>query len=175
MLSTHTYFTLGGAVLIKLNRTMLYEFLATNRGNNHLYVVENLLRDKLPKRVMNKCHLYGYMTSSGAVSMVLEALNAGDHNLCHSALLQLQTIVTKAAGQPKFKTVYGMLEPRGWVRNKMLSFQHTVLEPPGYMEHERPGGIDKTFLNVEKYIYSGSRSHLGIQVHILFFSVTANL
>ena len=98
----------GGTLIFSLNSTILYNLIEMDENNNHLYVVENYLRAILPRSVSEKCHLYSYITSLGLVSVVLEALEAEDHELCHTALKRIQihikfgyTVKGYVYGKPK--------------------------------------------------------------------------
>jgi len=159
----------GGAVTAAWDKTKLYEFIAASPANNHLYVLEKLLRERLTRKASEKCHLYIYLTTTGNLSIVLEALNAGDHLVCSGALVRLQTRLSEIPSQRHLRLIYGMLQPSTWLAGKTLSFQHAILEPVGYVENERPGGIDRSFLDVENYLVAvGSSDWIswGISGHL---------
>ena len=141
------------------DKTKLYEFLSASPTNNHLFVLEKILREKLTSKTIKKCHLYIYLTTTGNLSILMEALNAGDHIICSKALTNLQTRLSKAPSQNHLKVAYDMLQPGTWLAMEPMSFQHTILEPVGYVENERPGGIDRSFLDVDRYLMADSSHH----------------
>ena len=114
-----------------------------DENNNHLYVVENYLRAILPRSVSEKCHLYGFITSLGLVSIVLEALEAEDHELCHTALKRIQIHINKPAKRVKFGKSYFI--------GDIIKFGETV---KGYMYDKPKEFIDTQFGSSGLGIYS---------------------
>ena len=137
---------------VGLNSTHLLNFIA-NKNMNHLYTIENLLAKLLTRKTTDKCTLYCYLTVAGDVSVVLEAVNAADHATCNLGLVNLESTVEQAS-QSKFN--YRIFQQGSWVTGKKFSFHHGLLEPVNYLEYQIPGGIDKTYLDANKYYFANS-------------------
>ena len=98
---------------VTLDTRLVSDFVSQWEGKNHLYVLINMFRGMLPKYAGDKCDLSGSMTDGGNISLVLEAINAGDHALCESALMHLAKKINNNHSfpmRPTFKIAANIIE-----------------------------------------------------------------
>ena len=136
---------------IPLNSDKLADYASAHEGNNHLYVLEKLLRDMLPPHASKKCELSGTLTNSGNLSIVLEAINAGNHALCNDALPKLEKQVHKVQSQPSPMVAYNLFNPSTWLHNKALDIQDSVINSPVQIRDSIKNKVGEGLLEAESY------------------------
>ena len=140
---------------MQLNTTSVYKFILANEENNHLYVIENLLRDQLPHDVADKCHLYSYMTNAGAMSIVLEALNPGDYHLCNAALSTLKGKTKNSESNFEIAFFVGNLiknQLENYIQKKVLSFQDKLLKAPDAVRNKLSQSVNENVNKLDKAV-----------------------
>ena len=80
----------------------VYRFISLHREYNDFNILMEAFRQHLPLYATDKCHLHGYMTSSGSLNLVLEAIASGHSELCSRALDELYSAVTLKSVTPEF-------------------------------------------------------------------------
>ncbi len=121
-----------------------------NRNTNHLYYLENMFREMLPSYATNKCELYATLLDSGNISLILEALNPGDHKLCRDALLQLANLVSNNQSfpvHPTFKIAASIFD--SLARDALLGLQNRVLNSPEQIKNAIQGELGDKLSDVE--------------------------
>ena len=96
------FYLVGGAVALSLNMSSVYRFISLHREYNDFNILMEAFRQHLPLYATDKCYLHGYMTSSGSLSLVLEAIASGHSELCSRALDELNSAVTLTSVTPEF-------------------------------------------------------------------------
>lgn len=137
---------------IAMNGDKIKEFVSKNKGNNHLYVLENILRSMLPIYASKKCELFAVLTNSGNLSIVLEAVNAGNHALCSDALAKLGAPPHNVQSRPTIDKAYSLFDPSSWVRDKVYNVQDSVIGSPGVIKNVIENKIGESFLDAEDYV-----------------------
>lgn len=154
---------------IPLNNNNLVKFMSDKEDKNHLFVLENLLRDMLPPYASNKCKLFAFLTNSGNVTVVLEAINAGNHELCSDALVKLGATIHNQSfsGHPKFKIAHSSIfDPGSWVKNKILSVQDRIINSPNEIKDVVVNKAGEELLELDDYV---DQEKSGAQfIHIRF-------
>ena len=95
-----------------------------------MHAVEDLLRVMIPPQAENKCKLYSSLTDSGNISLILEALNPGDHQDCKDALLLITNTINRNKTvrniHPKFEMA-AFISLESWARNQLIDIQDQIL------------------------------------------------
>ena len=127
---------------VSLNAAALSDYLSKHNENNHLYVLENMFREMLQIYALKKCELSATLTNYGNISLVLEALNPGNHELCQNALVKMANSIENNKSFPMHPTFKVAAFFEGYVRNKLLDVQYDLMAIPGEvkdMAHHKLG------------------------------------
>lgn len=105
--------------------------MSDHKEKNHLYVLENMLREMLPPYAIKKCDLTGSLTNKGNVSLILEAVNPGDHQLCQDALLVITSTINSFHGQSRRDVGNFEMAPflslESWINDQVVGFQDQIV------------------------------------------------
>ena len=122
---------IGATAEVDLTSKALRKFMSDHKEKNHLYVLENMLREMLPPYAVKKCDLTGSLTNKGNVSLILEAVNPGDHQLCQDALKVITNTINSFHGQSRRDVGNFELAPflsfESWLNDQVVNFQDKIL------------------------------------------------
>lgn len=176
MLFIPHYYDAGGAVQLAMNAEALSKFIAERGDNNHVYILENFFRNQLPDYAKRKCDLYGYLTTSGNLSLLLEALNPGDHLLCEKALLQVTTIDSHNDSKPGQRQLKTAALFEGIIRNEIVNIQNRAIRISGNIRNDASNKFKGSIYDIDQRLdhvpQNGERTHMLVD---LFPSLTAVL
>ena len=134
---THTHTHTGGALVIHPDSKALAALISNWEDVNHLYIVENFLRKLLPKTSATSCELTASVTNSGNISVILEAMNTKDEDVCKRTAQELANAVNSHSPnvedsmlRPMALTA-AMIGPMGDFNRFLEKTQDTVLSLPG--------------------------------------------
>lgn len=124
------YFITGGIAQVSLNLQALNEFIAHHEEKNHLYVLENMFREMLPPYAARKCDLSASLTDTGNISLILEAVNPGDHQLCQDAILSITSSIKNGFihDMPRKFEMAAFMSIDNWFRDQVVGVQDRILE-----------------------------------------------
>lgn len=80
---------LGGGVEVKPDAVQLAELAKDWPEINHLYMVENFLRRLIPQEMAARCELSLTLTDSGAIMLMLEAVQQNHSATCQAAAIDV--------------------------------------------------------------------------------------
>lgn len=90
---------LGGGVEVKPSTGQLAEMARDWPEINHLYMIENYLRRLVPGDVGSQCDLSLTLTNTGAIMLVLEAINTRHSTACQAAAMEVALKINKPSSQ----------------------------------------------------------------------------
>ena len=115
---------------------------------NHLYIVENFLRKLLPKTSATSCELTASVTNSGNISVILEAMDTKDVNICKQSTQELANAINSHSPnvedsmlRPMALTA-AMIGPMGGFNRFLERTQDTVLSLPGQAKGKLNDGLN---------------------------------
>lgn len=124
-------FLIGATAQVDLTSKALRKFMSDHKEKNHLYVLENMLREMLPPYAITKCDLTGSLTDEGNVSLILEAVNPGDHQLCQDALQVITSTTNSFHDQSRRDVANFELAPflslESWINDQVVGFQDQIV------------------------------------------------
>ena len=129
--SLHYQYVAGGIAQISLKSNKLSNFVFKHEEQNHLFAVESLLRNMLPPYGMKKCKLFSSLTDSGNISLILEAVNPGDHQECKDAVLKVINNVNRNKTARDVNREFEMaafLDLENWAEDTMMDIQDKLAE-----------------------------------------------
>lgn len=149
---------------IRLDIAALSDFISNHEEKNHLFVLENMLREMLPPYAVQKCDVLVSLTNSGNISLILEAVNPGDNQLCQDATLSVTNSIESGITHPgsnemprnvdtprKFEMA-AFLSVDSWLRNQVVEVQDTILDSADDFRNEADVKLSDTLLTVDDEI-----------------------
>lgn len=157
----------------------LAEFTSHHEDKNHLYVLENLLREMIPRYAFNKCDLSGSLTDTNNISLILEAVNPGDHQLCQDALLSIITTLkrnkTRRDLTPEFEMA-AFISLESLVRDQVIGIQDEILKVSNDLQNEAEVKIGEELEDVDEEVDNLSRGwKSATSVYVLILTSTISL
>ena len=134
---------------ISLNVNKIANFISNKEDKNSLYDLENFLRNLLPLEITTRCQLFASLTSSGNLLLVLEALNAGNHEMCSDALVSLGETLHEHSSDPQIAR--SLFNPGSWLKDKVVDVQDTIIDAPQDIWDYLDTKVDEGLLNAEDY------------------------
>ena len=176
--SLYDHAIVGGIAHITLTDG-LSEYLNQHHEENHLYVLENMLRHMLPPYAARKCDLFTSLTDSGNISLIVEAINPGDRQECQDGLLTITNAIkhkkSHSHGPEREFKMAAFISAEAWFRNTLVSFQDRVTDIGADLRDQANAKIGETVQDVDNKIHalpSGSALSLLMTVEacIMFVS-----
>lgn len=172
-------FPIGGIAQVALNNKALTEFISLHEDKNHLYVLENVFRDILPPYAVRKCDISGSMTDTGNVSLILEAVNPGDHQLCQDALRSMTNAINRNKSlyslQPKFE-IAAFINLESWFRNQVVDIQDQILSASDDLKNKAQVKLGETVQGIDNKVQAlpsgGNKVVVSVDAHILILTLT---
>lgn len=152
----------GGIAQVSLNFQALNEFISHHEEKNHLYVLENMFREMLPPYAVSKCDLSTSLTDKGNISLILEAVNPGDHQLCQDAILSITNSIKNGFihEMPRKFEMAALLGIDSWLRDQVVDLQDQILDTSGDLKNQFNAKLGETLLTVDDKIQQlPSRGH----------------
>ena len=138
-----------------INLEQLTGFLIHQEEKNHLFIIDNLFRDMLPPYAVSKCELSASLTVNGNISLILEAVNPGDYQLCRDALQSITTRIKRSASlqnTPRKFEMAAFLNLESWLKNQAVDIQDTVFNAADDLQNQARVKFGETVLDVNDRI-----------------------
>lgn len=147
-------FITGGVAQVGLNLTALSEFISHHKEKNHLYVLENMLREMLPPYAVSKCDLSMSLTDKGNVSLILEAVNPGDTQMCQGAILGITNAIKNGFvhDAPRNFEMAAFLNVDSWFRDQVIGLQDRITDTADDLSNQANVKLDGTLLTLDDKI-----------------------
>lgn len=144
-------FITGGIAQVRFNHTALNEFISHHKEKNHLYVLENMLREMLPPFAENKCDLSASLTNKGNISLILEAVNPGDTQMCQGAILGIANYIKNGFihDVPRKFEMAAFLSVDKWFRDQVIGFQDKIKDTAGDLGNQANVKLGDTLLTLD--------------------------
>ena len=153
----------GGVAQIRLDIAALSGFISDHEEKNHLYVLENMLREMLPTYAAHKCDVSVSLTNNGNISLILEAANPGDHQLCQDATSSVINSINSGSTRthpgsneiprnvdtPRKFEMAAFLSVDSWLRDQVVGVQDRIIETADDLRNQANVKLSDTLLTVD--------------------------
>lgn len=171
-------FKTGGFAQLGLYHKELNDYVSHNKEKNHLYVLENMLREMIPPYGVKKCDLSASITNHGNISLILEAVNPGDHQLCRDALQSITNSI-KNGHRDNFPRKFEMaafLSLDSWFRDQVVEVQNQIINAAGDLGNQANVKLREQLVDVDERIQRlPSRGEKARCVSTIIMTVTVSL
>lgn len=132
----------------------------------------------IPLNAKAKCVLSSSLTDGGNISLVLEALNPGDHQECKDALLAIIDSIDRNKSvrnsQPRFKMA-AFIDLESWARNQLLDVQDQLLNAAEDAKDKANMKVVEKVQEVDRKIPVNGISTLPAQVYTYVSLLSLNI
>ena len=116
-----------------------------------MYVLENMLREMLPSYAASKCDLSAFLTDRGNISLIVEAMNPGDHMVCQDATYSITNAIKKPTASRNFE-IAAFLSIDSWFRDQVIRVQDQVMSGADDLRNQVDMKVGDTLLTVDEEV-----------------------
>lgn len=148
-------------MLVRPDSDALTDLVKSWEEINHLYVVENFLRNLLSKEETSKCDVTATLTNSGNFSVVLSALSPTDHTTCFLAGKKLADSINSKSPRtqdamlsPVAKTaaLLNPFNPGASIKGFLHTTQNQMISKANDLRDQATGKANDALLEVDRKV-----------------------
>ena len=114
-----------------------------------------MFHSMLPTYAVDKCEVSASLTDHGNISLILEAVNPGDHQLCQDAVTSISTSINTDPlehNTPRKFEMAAFINLDSWVRNTAIDVQDRIRSGANDLKNQANVKFGQTLQDLDKNI-----------------------